>query len=221
LNLPATSLKPSLSPHDAIAGFLRRMAKIARQTFPAWEKVLTAGIEECPLSYDQRRAVLDVHPLDDYYLAGVVALEAANIRALFAPDEAAELLSQLAEQIDSVAGRSDRVVSDLAFVLIGRVELAASIDKQKKPYDQVVKALLQRLGLDKVEATRHLMTEILYRHSLGEPLALDVPQWWKAFKAKYVLDGDFARGPAEIRVVPASPPAPAPPVRKPRRAVAF
>jgi hypothetical protein len=65
------------------------------------------------------------------------------------------------------------------------------------------------------------MTEILYRHSLGEPLALDVPPWWKTCKAKYVIVGDFSPGPAEIRVTPPPTPLPTVPVRKPRRAVAF
>jgi hypothetical protein len=103
---PAISLKPTVEPKKAVARFLKDMAVVAKRSFPAWQKTLTAGIEECPLSYDQRRGIFEIHPLDDYYFAGVVALEAAKIRALFAPDEASELLSQLAEQIDAAAERS-------------------------------------------------------------------------------------------------------------------
>lgn len=80
--------------------------------------------------------------------------------------------------------RGGRVVSDRVFFHIGRVEVATAIDQQKMPYDQVVKVILQRLGIDKIEATEHLMTEILYRHSLGQPLALEVPHWWTNFQKK-------------------------------------
>lgn len=220
---PPLSLKPVADPKAVVARFLKDMAKVAKRTFPAWHKTLTAGLEDCPLNYDQRRAVLDVHPLDDYYFAGVVALEAAKIRALFAPDEASELLSLLAEQIDAAADRSDRVVSDTAFFIISRLELVAGIDNQKMPYDQVVKAILQRLGIDKIEATHHLMTDTLYRHTLGEPLALNVPQWWKAFRSKYSLTHEgVERRPTEINVTPPAPPQKAEkpaPVKAPRRAV--
>ena len=216
------SLKPSIKPSVAIAGFLKDMVKVTERTFSGWHKTLTAGIEECPLSYDQRRAVLEVHPLDDYFFAGIVALEAAKLRTLFAPDDAAELLSQLGEQVDAVANRTDRVVSDLVFLIIGRVERAAAIDQQKMPYDQVIKAILQRLSIDKIEATEHLMTEILYRHTLGEPLALEVPHWWSAFKKKYVLaELDPAPTQSASETMTVATPAPSNVTRKPRRAVAF
>lgn len=203
-----------------MAAFLKRMGKAARHTFPAWETTLLAGIEECALGYDQRREVLEIHPLDDYYFAGVVALEAAKIRSLFAHDTASELLAQLGEQVDAAAARRDRLVSDLVFLLINKVEIT-SVDSQAMPYDQIAKALLQRMGIDRVEATRHLMDDFLYRHTLGEPLALGVPQWWKAFQAKYTLEQGEAPAQPEIRGATAPAPTPVPAVRKPRRAVAF
>jgi len=221
----AFSPKPVIEPKVAISAFLKDMTKAAKRSFPAWEKTLVAGLEDCPLSYDQRRSVLEIHPLDDYYLAGVIALEAANIRVLFAPDEASELLGVLAEQVDAAAERTDRMVSDLVFLIINRIELVRGIDKEKMPYDQVVKAILQRLGVDKIETTSHLLTETLYRHTLGEPLALGVPHWWKQFRSKYKITGDIEPAPAEIRVetIPRTaaiaPSTPAP--RKPRRAIAL
>jgi hypothetical protein len=221
MSLHSTSLKKIISSQNAVAAFLKRMTKAAKHSFPGWEKTLTAGIEDCALGYDQRRAVIDIHPLDDYYFAGVVALEASKIRALFAPDHARELLAQLADQVDAAANRTDRVVSDLVFQLINRIEVSAAIDSQKMPYDQVAKALLQRMGIDRIEATRHLMDDFLYRHTLGEPLALGVPQWWKAFRGKYALEQSERPAPAEIRVVPARPVVAVAPARKPRRAVAF
>ena len=78
------------------------------------------------------------------------------------------------------------------------------------------------IGVDKIEATTHLMTHTLYRHSLGEPLALGMKEWWKAFQKKYALAGEIESMPAEITVEakqPAPKVPPAPP--KPRRAAAF
>jgi hypothetical protein len=84
------------------------------------------------------------------------------------------------------------------------------------PHDEVVKGLLQKLGVDRTEETMHLMRAVLYRHELGEPLALGVPQWWQLFRTKYSLEGK----PENAWV---SSPAPqALPARKaPRRAVAI
>ncbi|MHB1204102.1 MAG: hypothetical protein ACYCZX_00930 [Rhodospirillaceae bacterium] len=169
-----------------MARFLKDIKKAAEKTFPKWQEVLVEGIEECPLTYDTRRAIFDIHPLDDYYFAGAVALEAAKIRQLFTAPEASELLSLVAESVDRAAERTDRVVSDLVFSIIGRIETLAA-DGQKKSYDQAVKVILQRIGLDHIEATAHLMTQALYRHSLGEPLALGVPNWWNTFHSKYDL----------------------------------
>jgi len=187
MSIGATVTKPPVAARVAVDRFLKHMGIAARRTFPAWSKTLTEGLNECPLTFDLRYALLEAHPLDDYYFAGVVALEASKIRRLFAPDEASELLSLIAEQIDGAAGRKDRIVSDLAFSIVGRVEAAAHIDKQKMPHDQVVKAILQKLGVDRAEASKHLIHAVLYRHTLGEPLALDVPQWWQLFRAKYTL----------------------------------
>ena len=181
------SPRPAVDPKVAVKRFLKDMKKAADKTFPRWQEILVEGIEECPLSYDTRRAIFDVHPIDDYYFAGAVALEAAKIRPLFSADEASELLSLIAEGVDAVAGRTDRAVSDLVFFIVGRIETAAATDSQKKSYDQVVKVILQRIGLDTIEATAHLMTQALYRHVLGEPLARGVPNWWSTFHAKYAL----------------------------------
>src|SRR4051812_27619145 len=103
MTAPAISLKPIVEPKTAVARFLNDMAKLAKRTFPAWQKTQITAIEACPLNYDQGRPVLEVHPLDDYYSAGVVALEATNNRAVSPPDEASEFLSLVDEQIDAAA----------------------------------------------------------------------------------------------------------------------
>ncbi len=216
--------KPVFTAHKAVERFLSEMATVAKRTFPRWHATLAEGIEGCPIDAETRRGVLDVHPLDDYYFAGVVALEAAKVRQLFTPEEASELLSQIGEQVDVAAGRKDRVVSDLVFFIVGRVETMMSLDQQKMPYDQVVKAILQRIGIDKVEATEHLMTEALYRHTLGEPLALGVPDWWNTYRKKYSLSLKANAVPiaaADMMTVADMPNVIPMRRRQPRRAVAF
>jgi hypothetical protein len=218
MSIGATAVKPTVEAKAAVARFLKHMAVAAKKTFPAWQKKLIEGLDDCHLSYDTQYALIDAHPLDDYYFAGVVAMEAAKIRRLFAHDEASELLSLIAEQVDDVADRQDRLVSDLLFFVIGRVEQAAHVDTQKMPHDEVVKALLQKLGVDRSEETVHLMRAVLYRHELGEPLALGVPQWWQTFRTKYSLEG---KPETKALSLPALDGAALPKVGKPRRAEAF
>lgn len=216
MSIGATAVKPTVEAKAAVERFLKDMAAAATKTFPAWQKKLIEGFDECILPYDVQHALIDAHPLDDYYYAGVIALEAAKIRRLFAPDEASELISLIGELVDATADRKDRLVSDMVFFVMQRVENAASVDTQKMPHDEVVKALLQKLGVDRNKETVHLMREILFRHELGEPLALGVPQWWQLFRTKYSLAGKHD----EMWVSsPAAPPAP--PTRAPRRATAI
>jgi hypothetical protein len=172
---------------EAVSHFLAEMNSVAARTYPAWSKVFTDGLAEHKLNFDERRALLDVHPIDDYYFAGVVALETARIRSLYPPAEATELLGEIGDQVDFAAGRQDRVVSDLVFLMLSRIDLGAGVDLMKAPYDKVVKSILQQIGLHKIETTKELMRDKAFRHLLGEPLALGVPQWWKAFQAKFRL----------------------------------
>lgn len=181
------SPRPQAEAKVAVKRFLKDMKKAADKTYAAWLETLEDGIEDCPLTYDSRRAIFDIHPIDDYYFAGAVALQAAKIRPLFPAADADELLSLIGETVDAAAERNDRVVSDLVFFIVGRIETVAATDSQKKSYDQVVKVILQRIGIDSVEATAHLLTQPLFRHALGEPLALGVPDWWPRFHAKYAL----------------------------------
>lgn len=220
MSIGATAVKPVVAAAAAVERFLAQIALAAKKSFPAWQKKLLEGLDDCDLPFDVQHALVDAHPLEDYYYAGAVALEAAKIRRLFEPGEASELLSQIGEQVDAAAGRTDRLVSDLTFFIVSRLEHAAAADKHELPHDEVVSALLQKLGVDRTEETMHLMREILFRHELGEPLALGVPQWWQSFRAKYLL----ALGP---EAAPVSPPPPAAKnmreptkARRPRRAQA-
>lgn len=208
----------------AVGYFLKEMESVAARTYPAWSRTLHDALAECSLGYDERRSLLEAHPIDDYYFAAVVALEAAKLRTLYPPADAAELLSEIGEQVDAAVGRQDRVVSDLVFTLVSRISLGAGVDKMKAPYDLVVKNLLQHLGFNKIESTKSLMRDVGLRHMLGEPIALGVPQWWRAFHAKFAI---YWQEPEEVYLgdvdlAPAVVEAPAVPRRRqPRRAVAF
>ncbi len=175
---------------EAVRHFLAEMNSVAARTYPGWIKILNQGLAEHELTYDERRGLIDIHPIDDYYFAGIVALETARIRGLYNPEEAAELLGEIGAQVDAAAGRQDRVVSDLVFLILGRIDLNTGVDLMKAPYDKVVKSILQQMGLNKIEATKGLMRDKGFRHMLGEPLALGVPQWWRSFQAKFALYWD-------------------------------
>lgn len=212
----------------AVRYFLAEMLAAASRTYPIWKKLLDGAFADCALSFDDRRALFDMHPIDDFYFAGVVALECARMRGLYGPLEASEILGEVGEQVDAVAGRQDRVVSDLVFHILGKIELGAGIDRMKAPYDKVVKAILQQMGVLDNEITSAQMRDKALRHVLGEPLALGVPQWWKAFQAQFRLywptaEERAAEQPAEEDLPMRTPePVPAPHRgRRRRRAVAF
>ncbi len=172
---------------EAAAHFLQAMEAVAARTYPQWSAILNARLSDCPLSFEDQRAIIDRHPLDDYYFAGIVALEMARMRRLYPPTEADEILGEIGEQMDRVVGRMDRIVSDLAFDILGRIELGTGVDRMKMPHDKVVKAILEHMGFKKNDHTRALLSDIELRHTLGEPLAVHVPQWWKAFQEHFSL----------------------------------
>jgi hypothetical protein len=175
---------------EAVSHFLSEMNSVAARTYPAWNRILSDGLSEYSLSYDERRALFEIHPIDDYYFAGVVALDAVRIRGLYSPSEATELLGEIGDQVDAAAGRQDRVVSDLVFLMLSRIDLNTGVDLMKTPYDNVVKTILQQIGIHKIEATQDLMRDKGFRHLLGEPLAVGVPQWWRSFHEKFSLYWD-------------------------------
>ncbi len=198
---------------EAVAHFLSAMSAVAARTYPAWSRILIDGLSEHALTYDERRALFEINPIDDYYFAGVVALDAARIRGLY-------------PHADAAAGRQDRVVSDLVFLLIGRIDLGSGLDLQKTPYDTVVKTLLQQISVDKIEATQSLMRDKGFRHLLGEPLAVGVPHWWRDFRTKFTLYWDEPEEMDEeetemaLQNLALASAAPAPARRRPRRRAA-
>lgn len=220
-------LDKSVEARLAVSYFLAEMHAAAARTFPAWSRLLDDALGECKLDYDDRRALFEIHSIDDYYFAGVVALECARMRGYYNAIEASEILGEVGEQVDTVASRRDRVVSDLVFLILGKIQLGSGTEQMKAPYDMVVKSILQQMGVDKLEQTKALLRDKALRHSLGEPLALGIPQWWKAFHAQFTLcwveSQKHEDVPQSSELAPESAPAARTPFRgrRRRRAVAF
>jgi hypothetical protein len=213
----------SVEAKDAVANFLTAMLGVTARIYPGWQRLLNDALADCALNFDERRNLFEMHPVDDYFFAAVVALETAKLRGLYTPEESAELLGEIGAQVDARAGRMDRIVSDLVFLMLGRIDLGAGMERMKAPYDKAVKTVLQQMGVTKIPAARGLLGDVGLRHMLGEPLALGVPQWWKAFQAQFRIYWNEPEPVymAEDEVAPVTE-APAPARRKlRRRAVAF
>ena len=203
----------AVTAEEAAKSFLGTMASTAAKTSGLWRQQFENGLADC-LGADARKQFFDLYPVEDYYLTGVVALEASRIRQVYTPAESNELLAAIGDQLDVAAGRHDRVMSDMLFDLIGRIEAENTASQQKKPYDRVTKAILRHLDLHQNDATRDLMSDKAFRHALGEPLAVGIQDWWRAFQQKFVLYIPPEPEPEE----PEESFAPAPaPVEQPRR----
>lgn len=186
---------------DVIATFLADMTTAARKTYPFWHKTLINGvIDVAPEGSELYRQLIEYQPLDDYYFAGVVALEGAKIRRYIEPSLAGDFLIDLAAQVDKASGRPDRIVSDLVFFMMSRVEVESGLDVLTMPYDKIVHLLLQRIGLDRNETSLPLMSDFAFRHTLGEPLARGVPAWWKAYAVKLQRQNNLATQHGHIKM---------------------
>jgi hypothetical protein len=176
-----------VTPAEAVTSFLTTMSANAARTSAGWMKTLGTGLEDCGVGYEARHDFFEKTPVEDYYFAGMVAMEAARIRALFPPAEANATLSEIADQIDRHAKRPDRVLSEMVFDLIGRINVSRTPTQQKKPYDITVKVILEQLELHADDTTAPLMTDKAFRLALGEPLAIGFRDWWSALQERFEL----------------------------------
>jgi len=176
-----------VTPAEAVTSFLNTMIANAARTSPAWVKLLEGGLEDCGYGIDARREYFELKPVEDYYFAGTVAMEAVRIRSLFPPAEANAIMGEIGVQVDVAAGRRDRAVSELVFTIIGRINMSQGPGLQKMPYDRVTKAVLEELGIRGDERTEPLMFDKAFRHALGEPLAIGFRNWWAAFQDTFVI----------------------------------
>jgi hypothetical protein len=189
------------TPAGVINRFLTDMSAVAQRSFPIWHELYIDGLSEAAPKGSARHDQFVCHqPLDDFYFAGIVAFEASKIRRYLDAESASELLSELAIQVDRAAHRPDRVVSNLVFFIIGRIELESGLDVLTMPYDKVNQIILQHIGLEQNEATRPLMADFAFRHSLGEPIARGVPAWWKAYAAQIKREAAAAKQSGHIAI---------------------
>jgi hypothetical protein len=139
------------------------------------------------MGYDARREFFARQPIEDYYFAGVVAMEAVRIRNLFSVEETDAIMGEIGAQVDTAAGRYDRIVSEMVFDLVSRIHMATGADLLKMPYDRVTEAVLQAIGIHENEQTEPLMHDKIFRHALGEPLAVGFRNWWAEFQEEFVI----------------------------------
>lgn len=171
----------------AVKQFLGNIMGLTARMYPAWLKTIHDGLGEHN-SVDSRQIDIDTeYPLDDFFFAGFVALEAAKLPGLYDGADADVLFSHIADQLDVVANRKDRVVSDLFFEMLARLNLFFAAPGEQRPYDKIVKVILKRLSFDQHDAGRALLADKAFRQLLAEPFALHAPQWWEKFKAQFVL----------------------------------
>src|SRR5689334_8099745 len=78
--MSAVSTHFLIEPRQATEKFLVDMRLTSERTFRRWQRVLIEAIDDCPLSPRERAALLQSHPIDDYFFAGMVALHAYGIR---------------------------------------------------------------------------------------------------------------------------------------------
>ena len=168
--------------------FLITMQGSAARTFPQWSRNLEDGMSEHGLALPEGGLGAKV-PLDDYYFVGYAALEASKLSELYPPAEATTLVTEIGDQIDSVSGRFDRVMSDLFFQILGRLNIMclSAAQQERRPHDSIVKVLMKALQLGKTDAAQSLIADKALRHTLAEPFALHLKNWWKPFKDQFVL----------------------------------
>ncbi|MGE3476906.1 MAG: hypothetical protein AB7H70_13980 [Rhodospirillaceae bacterium] len=182
--MSAFSSRFLIAPETAVQKFLVDMRLTAERSFRSWKQALETGFARTALAAADRAALLKPHPLEDYFYAGLVGLQAAAVRESFTPTVAEALLRQVALQMDGAVGRGDRIVSNMVFIIFGRIRKNAGLGLKARPEDVVTDVILERLCIDRMTATRHLMHDPRYRRALAAPL-ITRPVWWKAFDEIY------------------------------------
>ncbi len=185
--MSAFSSRFSIAPATAVQKFLVDMRLTAERSFRAWKQALDAGFAKTALAPADRAALLKPHPLEDYFYAGLIGLQAAAVRESFTPTVAEALLRQVALQVDDAVGRGDRMVSNMVFIIFGRIRKNAGLGLTARPEDVVTDVILERLSIDRMKATGAFMHDPRYRRALAAPL-ITRPPWWKAFAGIYIVN---------------------------------
>jgi len=191
LNSSADGKKP-ITPKDAAAWFLRDLGEVSGYAVAEWSKGKKLS------AYATYRPVLTAP--DPWYFAGVVALEACKICDLFEPEIANEILREVMSGLDAAAGRDDTSVSDLAFLLMGRLGMGAVLLHRRVPDELLSKVMIILLGSSSTAAP--FMPEKWAYEQVRAALKLGRPVWWMMFKRRY--DVKHAAAPVRSLLQPSS-----------------
>lgn len=155
--MSAFSSRFLIAPDAAVEKFLVDMRVTAERSYGAWMQVLDSGFAKTALSAADRRALLKPHPLEDYFYAGLIGLQTAAVRESFAPAVAEALLRQVALKVDEATGRCDRIISNMVFIIFGRIRRNGDLGLRVARQDVVTDVILERLAIDRMKSTRQLM----------------------------------------------------------------
>lgn len=176
-----------IAPDTAVRKFLVDMRLAADRSYRPWVQALGDGFAKTSLAAADRAALLKPHPLEDYFYAALIGLQAAAVRDSYSPAVAEALLRQVALQADAAAGRSDRLVSNMVFIIFGRIRKNADLGLDVRREDVVTDVILERMSIDRMKATTRLMNDPCYRRAISAPLT-SRPIWWTAFRDLYSVD---------------------------------
>lgn len=166
-----------VSPQEAAARFLRDMAEVSGYAVAAW----SPGQHLSP--YATYRPILTAP--DPWYFAGIVALESAKICDLFPAEQADEVLREVFEGMDVIAGRDDDAVSKLAFLVMGRLGMGSLLLHRKVPDNLLAKVMMILLGSPSAAAPH--MPSPTAHEQVRAALKLGLPVWWMMFNRRYEL----------------------------------
>lgn len=189
-----TTARNEIAPREAVKRFLYDVVDVIEKTYPVWEKRLQQFLQDTTLDFEVKRSFTEIHPVRHYFFAVVVGMEAVKIRTLFPTEVAEELLAEINDLIDSLADRTDHMVSDLVFDIMHRVQVC-DVDDTIKAHDVAMKRIAELLYLTTTEETKALCNDVVFRQEMGQPLALSMRHWWKAFKGSRQLS-QVVKGPA-------------------------
>lgn len=185
--MSAVSTRFLIAPDAAVEKFLVDMRLTAERSYRIWTQTLDSGFAKTALSSADRRDLLKPHPLEDYFYAGLIGLQAAAVRESFTPAVAEALLRQVALKVDEATGRNDRIISNMVFIIFGRIRKNGDLGLHVAPQDVVTDVILERLAIDRMKATRHLMNDPAFRRALNAPLSKRAI-WWNAFQEIYMVN---------------------------------
>ncbi|MBT5239624.1 MAG: hypothetical protein HOH20_09970 [Rhodospirillaceae bacterium] len=180
------SAKHTVATKEAAKRFLYDVVEVVEKNYPVWENRLASFLEDSPLEFEEKRRLLETHPVRHYFYAVIVGMEASKIRSLYQADIAEDLLADINELVDQLAGRSDQLVSDLVFDVMRRVRVVEA-DDTKKEHDVAMKRISELLQLTTMEATKDLTKDVVFRQEMAQPIAASMRHWWNAFKSSRQL----------------------------------